>query len=945
MHTHALRAVFFRNFLYYFTNPTGYLFICLFVFLGTSVHFCLPEFFNANLANLNLLNAYFPWVMLLFVPAITMGAWADERRQGTDELLLTIPASDLDVVLGKYLAAVAIYTVALLFSMACNSTMLALLSQGSLDGGLFLGTYFGYWLVGLSMLAVGMVASFLTGNLTVAYILGAVFNAPLVVAAYSDYVTWPGWVRHIRDWSIGGQLQDFGRGLVSLSSMLYFGMIVAVMLYLSMVLIGRRHWTSGQFFAMVAHYLARTLALAVIAAGLIALFQWHDLRADVTAEQLSSLSRETRELLGNLKVERPVRIEAFISPEVPESYVQTKLNLETALREFDKLGGEKVEVVINHTEKYSKVAAEAEKRYGITPREVPVVERGTMSVDSIFMHVAFTCGLEKVDPVYFDRGIPVEYELVRSVVTVAQQKRKRIGVVTTDAPLFGRFSFQMGSPSSDWPIIEELKKQYEVEQVDLAKPLDEDEKFDALLAVQPSTLGPEQMENLIAAIRSGVPTAIFEDPCPCPFFYSSSQVPATSEERRPPGGMNPMFRQPPPPRGNPQELFEALGIVLDDREIIWQDYNPYKTITQFPPEFVFVDRGALFAGEEPEEEKEKEGAEAETGSVAELFNPASPISSKLQHMLFCFPGAVSRLPSASTAMEFTELVRTGRRTGTVRFGTMPGELFQFSLFGRRQVNSRRRQEFTGEEYVLAVHIRSKEDESKKEKKAGEKDDASADAGPKLEEDEPSPEKINVVFVADFDLLSPEFFSLREQGNIPERDIQFDFDNVTFVLNVLDVLAGDKRFVEIRKRRPLHRTLTLIEKKTKEARRDARDARKDCEDETEKKLDREEEAFRKKIEALKKRKDLDPQQALIQIAVAEQAGQQRLDAEKKRLEAQRDKTLDKIQTDLNVEVDRVQNWYRFWAVFLPPIPPLALALGVFIARRLQESEGVAQARLR
>ena len=161
----AAFAVMKRNFIGYFSNPTGYVFLCLFVLLTSFAAFWPHEFFTTNLANFDQLNTYLPYIMLIFIPAITMSIWAEEKRHGTDELLLTLPAKDFDIVIGKYFAAVLVFTVSLLFSQLSNYAVLLAMTGGQLDNLLLFSTYLGYWFMGVSMIALGMVASFLTSNL------------------------------------------------------------------------------------------------------------------------------------------------------------------------------------------------------------------------------------------------------------------------------------------------------------------------------------------------------------------------------------------------------------------------------------------------------------------------------------------------------------------------------------------------------------------------------------------------------------------------------------------------------------------------------------------------------------------------------------------------------------------------------------------------------------
>lgn len=918
MNLNTLKAIFRRDFVSYFSNPTGYVFICVFVVLSALATFWPPEFFANNLANLDQLSRWLPFIMLVFIPAITMSMWAEERRQGTDELLLTIPASDSDVVLGKYLAGVAIFTVSLLFS-ALAIFLVFNYGLGSPDPGLFFSTYVGYWFIGIAMIAVGMVASFLTPNLTVGFILGALFNMPLALFGVAHwFIKDPAWAQRVQKWSALEQFRGFERGVISIGGIAYFVLLAAVMLYLCMVLIGRRHWQAREDDrSLIWHYLVRAIALLAVAFGVTAVLQEKNwLRADVSSAQLSSLSADTIKLIGKLRDDKdvpPIKIDAYVSPRVPTEYAPTKLNLLSTLEELKALGGGKIQVVKHEIENYGEEAELAEKNYGITPQEQMVGEGAQTATEEFFLGVAFRAGPDKVVVPFINKGIPVEYELVRSILTVAQSERKKIGVVDTGVPIMDRSS----SARNSWALVNELRKQYDVTLVDPAQPIKDN--FAALLVVQPSMLGPQQMDHLVDAIKAGMPAALFEDPYP---FIIPPQMAAGTDEPK----MNPMAMQMGmfggagnEPKGDLQQLWRLLGVRMNGSQVVWQQYSPEQSVrTIEDDQWVFIDSG--------------NGAE-------EPFNGKNAISSGLNQVLLLYPGSFTK--SEDSKLDFESLMVTGsKNSGTVMTQSLTrGELGRVNRENFSKVR-------TSDGYIVAAQVSGLAPLDALLPKKSTDDEADPADDPELaakrKEAEKNRAKMNVVLVADIDCLIDGFFMIRERG-----DSQFleAAQNVTFLLNVVDQLTGDTRFINIRKRARAHRTLTKIDEATLEYRRNAAKQEEEFVGSIQEKIDAAQTAYNEKMDAVDKRTDLTALQREILRRQIEIDEQRKLQREVTNLEQTRRREVKKIEYGLEQNVRSVQDLYKMIAIVLPPIPPLLLAVWVFFRRREAERQGVARERLR
>src|ERR1051326_455290 len=541
---HIVAAIVRRELAGYFSTPTGYVFISLFVFLSALAAFWQDRFFANNLANLDELNRFFPYLLVFFIPAISMSLWADERRQGTEELLLTLPTSDVQVVLGKYLAGVAIYTVSLLFSL---SHVIVLRWLGKPDPGLMMATYFGYWLAGAALLAVAMLASQLTDNLTVAFILGGIFCALLVFLDQAGAITSGALQRTAEKLSVVAQLRDPVSGAVTLSALVYFAGIATAALYLNTVLLAPRRGPTGPKSPHFGrHYVLRAAALLAAAGSLTVLVSQTRMRWDATSEKIHSLAPETVALLKHLDPKQPVFIYGYFSPDVPRAYVDARNNLVAMLGEFEATGGDAVHTRIIETVKYSPAAREAEERYNIRPYRIPVTEESAGGANEIFLGLVFTRGSEEFVIPFFDRGLPAEYELMRSIRVVARAKRKKIGVLNTPVQLFGGFDFQSKRQAQEWSIVAELRKQYEVVSVppDSNYPAD----LDVLLAAQPSALTQPQADRLTEYAKSGKAVLLLLDPMPA---FNLELAPQDVAQQPSP------FQQPPPPSPKANQIGRA----------------------------------------------------------------------------------------------------------------------------------------------------------------------------------------------------------------------------------------------------------------------------------------------------------------------------------------------------------------------------------------------------
>jgi ABC-2 type transport system permease protein len=236
----AIAAVYKRELQNYFTTPLAYVFIVIFLMLTGIFTFYLGGLYERGQADLQPFFTFHPWLYLFLIPALSMRLWAEERKAGTIELLMTLPISTTQAVVGKYLAAWSFTGIALLLTFP---VWISVNYLGDPDNAVIVAGYIGSFLMAGAYLAIGSCISALTRNQVIAFVLAVVICFGFLFSGFSmviDFFT--GWLPQVIINAISGMsflshFNDIVKGVIDLRDIIFFASFIGCWLYANVLLV------------------------------------------------------------------------------------------------------------------------------------------------------------------------------------------------------------------------------------------------------------------------------------------------------------------------------------------------------------------------------------------------------------------------------------------------------------------------------------------------------------------------------------------------------------------------------------------------------------------------------------------------------------------------------------------------------------------------------------
>lgn len=238
-----IMTIFKRELKSYFESPVAYVFMVVFLLLSGFMTFSVAQMFERNEASLRMFFTWHPWVYLLLVPAATMGLWAEERRRGTIELLLTMPVTLMQTIIGKFMAA----WIFILIGLACTfPVVITVCILGNPDMGAIFSGYLGSALMAGAYVSIGMMTSAMTRNQVIGFVLSLMICLVLILAGWPPitnfFVQWaPGWlVYSVTACSFIPHFESIQRGVIDIQDIVYFLSIIVLMVYTTNLVVDNR---------------------------------------------------------------------------------------------------------------------------------------------------------------------------------------------------------------------------------------------------------------------------------------------------------------------------------------------------------------------------------------------------------------------------------------------------------------------------------------------------------------------------------------------------------------------------------------------------------------------------------------------------------------------------------------------------------------------------------
>ena len=224
----------------YFRTPLASIFLLVFLALSSGMTFFLGRFFERDQADLTAFFSWHPWLFLVLMPAIGMRLWAEERRSGTIELLITLPVTNTQLVVGKFLASWFFTLIALILTMPIWITVNFL---GNPDNNVILISYIGSWFMAGAFLALTSCLSVLTKNQVIAFIISSISGFILIMAGFnlvlSTVRSWsPNWITEtISSMSFLSHFTRIQMGVFDLSTLVFFISMMILCLWINVQLV------------------------------------------------------------------------------------------------------------------------------------------------------------------------------------------------------------------------------------------------------------------------------------------------------------------------------------------------------------------------------------------------------------------------------------------------------------------------------------------------------------------------------------------------------------------------------------------------------------------------------------------------------------------------------------------------------------------------------------